>query len=468
VTHTSTDPSAADGRFRRGVAVTIAVLIVACAVVAGLNYLQGPKLNSATIDTDQVVSLSGQQLRLFANQPIAEVTADQVRVRPETPFTVSDDGQTTAVTFTGRLRYDTEYRVTVQGVEAASGGRPASFSHSFHTPRAGVMYLDRADPTIAGEGEDRILLAGLSGSGATEVYSARRIQAFARFDRVLAVVTIEDDDSSTLSFVSADGATVERVVLPGTGAITQLSASPKTGLLGFVFTSAGPTPEREFDHTLMTVDFAGKHVVTPAAGLDGSPLSVLSWTFLGDSTSVAALSGDQSVLLFDAAEPGVVTPLGDYLELGSSSPDGAAVVLADYLSYLRYSIEDGAEERLTPPDIGGEPSFGGDIRLLSDGGRVQQVAVYDANSVRYISYLVVVEPDSTRILYGGAESSDSFDGFSLSPNDQYVALTVVPDYGSSVSDSYPADPRATSVTTLVIDVATGKMVRAVAGFDLSW
>jgi len=471
VTHIFTDPVAGMRRFRAGIAAAIVLLVIACCSFVALDYLQGPKLSSATIDGAKAVESSGQQLRMFANQRLGKVTPAQVTISPAAPFTVAADGQTLAVTFTGRLHYDTDYRVTVRDVTGQGTGSVtrSTLSHGFHTPAARVMYLDRADPTVPGDGPDRILSTGLSGSGATTVYSATRIQSFALFPQALAVVTVQDDGTDGLSFVSRDGRITESAVLPGPGTIDLLQSSPRSGFLGFTFTSAGPAADREFDRTLMTVDFAGKHIVSPVVGLDGAPLSVLGWTFLGDGSSIVAQSADQSVLVLDAAKPGTLTPLGVYQALGSSSPDGSSVVLADSLSYLRYSIGDGTETRLEPPAVGGRPSFGGDIRLLPDGRRVQQVVVHDGTAADYVSYLVLAGPGgSVSILFGSADYKGSFDGFSVSPNGQYAALTVIPDYGASVSDSYPVDARATSVTTLFIRISTGRVVRSVEGFDVSW
>jgi hypothetical protein len=75
---------------------------------------------------------------------------------------------------------------------------------------------------------------------------------------------------------------------------------------------------------------------------------------------------------------------------------------------------------------------------------------------------------TSRLLYQTHADTGSIEGFSVSPNEQYVAIETIPDLGSRVSDGYAIEPRATSITTMIVDVATGKIVRGFEGFDVAW
>ena len=75
--------------FRRALALTVGILVALCAVFLTLGYLQGPKLSSAQVDPRGVVEQSGQQVRLFANQAVAQVAPSQVTVAPAVDFTVA-------------------------------------------------------------------------------------------------------------------------------------------------------------------------------------------------------------------------------------------------------------------------------------------------------------------------------------------------------------------------------------------
>ncbi len=476
MTHTSTEPASRTDtrRFRRGIIATVVILAVLCAAFLVLTSGQGPKLSSATVDTRQVVSQADQQLRLFANQNVAKVTAAEVSVSPAAPFTVTSQGQVIAVQFSQRLDYGTRYTVSVNGITSQYQTVRSDLSYSFTTAAASIYYLQRADPAQGADQLDNIIRTGVRGSARTIVYSTKHIQEFTVFPAVLAVVTLNDDHTDSLSLVSlSNSAQIEHLVLPTAGTIQKLQSEPDVGVLGFVFTSAGDHAGLEFANDLMTVDLTALHTVTPVLGLNGTPLSVLDWLFLSGTTSVVAQAYDQSVLLIDPKKPSSSTPLGVYAALEGSAPDGKSIVVADVFSRILLTIATGKTQRLETHQVGDAKTYGGDLELLGDGtASVQQVAVVDTGSGQYASYLIyqsgAVGTGKTRILFGGKDYKGSIDGFSVSPNGQYVAANVVPDYAMSVSDGYFVNPRATSITTVFIDIATGNIVRSVAGFDQAW
>jgi hypothetical protein len=472
VTHTSTDVAASPDtrRFRNGIIATVVVLALVCAGLVVLSYGQGPKLSSATVDTTQVVRQADQQVRLFANQNVAKVRSSQVSVSPSTPFTVTSSGQAIAVQFSERLHYATRYTVTVRNVSSIYAKVTGDLGYSFTTAPASLYYLDRADPTQAGQTDDSIIRTGLAGSASKIIYSARHIQEFTVFPAVLAVVTLNDDHTDSLSLVSIANPThIEHLLLPTAGTIDKLQAEPDVGVLGFVFTSAGGSADPEYSSDLMTVDLTALHTVTPVLGLDGKPLSVLDWLFLSGTTSVVAQAYDQSVLLIDPKKPSASTPLGVYASLEGSSPDGKSIVVADVFSRILLTIATGKTTRLETHQVGGSKTYGGELQLLGNGvASVQQVAVLDDATGEYGSYLIYQDGDAARILFGGADYKGSIDGFTVSPNGQYVAANVVADYATAVSDGYFINPKATSITTDFIDVSSGAIVRSVAGFDESW
>lgn len=472
MSHTSTDPAepASDRPFRRTLAITISALVVLVAVFAGLNYFQGPKLSSGRVDAERVVAQAGQQLRLFANQTITAVTKSHVTVSPATPFTVNSTGAVIAVQFSDRLRYGTKYSVRVADVATAFQPRVSTFDYSFTTAPAQVYYLDRADPSTGAGRLDSIVRTGLRGSQRTVVYSAAHIQQFVVFAQAIAVTTLGEDGTSALSLVGMSSRLTEQIPLPGPGTIDELQGERDAGLLGFVFTSSGPAADRAYSSTLMTVDLAGAHTVDPVRDLASKPLNVRSWVFLGGGSSIVAQSSDLTVLLIDAVKAGRPVPLGQYTALGRSSPDGKTIVVSDVFGEIAYSLADGTETRLPSLPLAGAMTYGGDLALLGSGtARVQQVVVFDATtSGRFQSYVLSEIGSEARILFQTKGNNGSIEGFSVSPNGQYLAVNVIPDYASSISDGYAVDPQSTSISTVFIDIASGNVVRSVAGFDESW
>ena len=477
MSHISTESDAptggearADKPFRRSLAITVTGLVILVAMFAGLNYLQGPKLSSGSVDAGRVVAQAGQQLRLFANQSIVGVSKKQVSVSPAAPFTVSTSGAVIAVQFSDRLSYGTKYSVRVADVANAFQPRVSTFDYAFTTAPAVVYYLVRADPAAGVGHADSIVRTGLRGNERTIVYSAPRIQQFVVFAQAIAVTTLADDGTSSLSLVGLASKLVEQIQLPGPGTIDQLRGELDAGLLGFVFTSAGPPAAREYSSVLMRIDLTGSHAATPVLDLAAKPLVVLGWTFLGGSTSIVAQGSDQTVLLIDAAKSGRPVPLGQYTELGRSSPDGTTIVVSDAYGKIAYSLADGAQTRLPSLPIAGASTYGGDLALLGRGtARVQQVAVFDAvTGGKFQSYLVYESGTTSRVIYQTKGDAGSIEGFSISPNGQFLAVNVIPDYASSVSDGYPVDAKSTSISTVFVDIASGAVVRSVEGFDESW
>jgi hypothetical protein len=142
----------------------------------------------------------------------------------------------------------------------------------------------------------------------------------------------------------------------------------------------------------------------------------------------------------------------------------------DVYGPIAFSLADGTETRIPSLPIAGASTYGGDVVLLGKGtARVQQVAVFDsATGGKYQSYLVYENGPSARVLYQTKDDAGSIEGFSVSPNGQFVAVNVIPDYANSVSDDYPVDAQSTSISTVFIDIASGAVVRSVEGFDESW
>ena len=152
--------TSSDGRaFTRAFWWTTAVTAGVAAVFLLLGAMQGPKLSTAQVDSVRVTEQAGQQLRLFANQPLSEIAADQVSVEPAVPVQVTVRGELIALQFERALDYDTEYTVTVSDVASPSRSATSDFVHTFRTAPGSFVYIDR------GESVDEVLIADVAGTG---------------------------------------------------------------------------------------------------------------------------------------------------------------------------------------------------------------------------------------------------------------------------------------------------------------
>jgi hypothetical protein len=450
-------PSTSSG-FRRTFTALVVVLALLCAGFAALGYVQGPKLSSAQVDTEQVTVRSGQQLRLFVNQPLSTVDPDDVTITPSAEFTVTTSGAVVAVQFEQPLLYDARYVVEVDGVTSQFDDQGSTLSYQFTTGSQPLYYLDRGETT------DDIVRTEARGVERTVVYSAPRIQEFALLGTTAAVSVDQGDGTSALSLVSFEDGGAEPLALPTPGVIENLHAADDGVTIGFAFSSA----DGAFDDTLMTLNLDLGRDIVPVPGLDGTPLTVSNWLFVPGGVTLAAHNrDDDSVLLVDTAS-GLVTPLGSFASLESLSTDGTRLGVTNAFGNVVLSITDLSDVEFAPSPIYGVMPLPGEFRLMRGKNLVQHVVLVDYEANVFENLLVADDGSSSRELLRTVDHGGSIGDFSVSPNDQYVAVEVVPNVASSVSDGYAVNDRSTSVTTVIIDLTSGNQVKSLAGFDLQW
>lgn len=464
MSRTSSESTAAAGRpdaaFRTTFTATVVILLVLCAAFLGLTLLQGPKLSSAQVDATRAIEQSGQLLRLFANQPVSTVEAEQVTIEPAIPFTVETSGEVVAVTFGQPLRYNTEYVVTVAGVTSTTGEQESTWDYRFATSAPFVYYLDRGDVT------DDVVRTTVSGTDREVVWSAPKIQVFGVMGESLAIVSLTPDNTSTLSLIDPKTNAIEQITLPADGAISNFAVADTGDQLAFDFTSKEALPGADYLRTLMRLDLAVGREPVAVTALDSTPLSVLDWMYVPGSTDIIAQDGDQTVLRVDAA--GTILPLGQYPQLDHVSIDGSVLTVADMFGSLALTLDDLEEERIAPSPLDGQETFGGELELLPDGTRVQKVIIPSPDGGRFESFLAVDDGESARVVYQTVRNEGSIERFTLSPNGQYAAIEVVPNVAASEPDGYFLNARARSITTVIVDLSTGALVRSVDGFGWLW
>ena len=457
--------------FRRALTAVLLTLGLVCAVFAALGYFRGPQLSDARVDVTAVTAQPAQQLRLFTNQAVATVDAADVTIEPAAPFTVSTDADAITVQFDDRLANATDYSVRVDGVTSPYENVESTIDYSFTTSQASFYYLDRADPTTGSDDQDQIIRAGVSDGRRESVVRATQIQDYAVVDDLVVVATLINNTSSAVTIVDPDSGATEELQLPGTGTVDLVEGSSGAGLVGFTFSSLqsadGGVPE--FLQTLYFVDLAGSHELQPVVGLGGEPLDVLTWHLVPGTSRAVVQAVDQSVLVVDLAGRAPSVPLGSYAEVGRISPDGATVVVGDIYGEYALTIADRTKTPLPIAAVDGIVPYGGDLQLLAGGkARVQQVAIFDDATGRFSSHIVYQNDDASRTLYEKTDQKGSIETFEVSPNGQYLAVTTIPDVAASVIDGYFVDAASTSVSTILVDVASGAVLGSVDGFDVSW
>lgn len=452
-------------RFVRTFWWLVGTLVVACGVFLAIAVFQGPKLTDGQVDTTAVIQRPDQQVRLFFNQDLLEVDPGQVTVTPATAFSVTTSGDLVTLQFDVPLRYATEYTVRLEGVRSAALPQPSSTEFAFTTASPRPLYLDRSDPA---RGEpDQIVRIGLTGSDRETVYSAPGIESFAVTGQVLAVSSAVGDGTSRLQLVSlADGA-VEDIRLPEPGTVTDLAAADTGSVLAFTFTPVERGDDVLGGREVLVLDLEAGRVLTPVGDLGGDPLPVTAWQFVPGSTSIVAQGIEQTTFLVASAAGSVPAPLGRFAEIVSISRDGSSMLARDALGAVIVSLTDGSQERFEPSLIQGGRPFIGQAEVLGNGDVIEKAAL-QTNDGRFVVIVAVDDGTEGRVLYQTPDLAGSIEDFTVSPNGQYVAIEVVPVIADSVSDGYAVDPRSTTITTVLVEIETGLIVRSVEGFALLW
>lgn len=453
-------------RFERSFWILVASLVVVAAVFLLLGSLQGPKLSSAVVDPARVVEQPGQQLRLFANQPLRDVSVNQVTVTPAVEISVAVEGEVLIVQFESRLRSGTEYLVDVQDVAAMSRDATADFAHRFTTPGASVVYIDR------GETRDDVLRAPIDGAGRGEVvHVASGIQHVAPVEQVIVVARDAPRGTSVLEVVSEEGV-VQQVALPSGVRVDRLVVPPIGALVGLVLTTvSGEVDDADvlLDRTLAVVDLAADTPVEIVTSLDGAPISARDAEFLPDGASLIVHTLEQTLVRVDVGEPTVSLPVGQMPEMYALSTDGTRVTGADAFGGIALELATAIESRLDPSLLDGELVFGGEAILTDSELRVQKVGILN-DATGAVRVLLVADDGSgaSRTLFRTIDDRGSIGAFSVSPNNQFVAVEVTPSVTDAVADARPVNGRPTSITTMIIDIESGALVRALEGFAPQW
>jgi hypothetical protein len=359
------------------------------------------------------------------------------------------------VRFEQPLRYDAEYRVSVADVTSASLTQPSTLEYRFSTPSPAFLWLDRGEPV------DAILRSTLDAAGGERVFEAAGIQEFAVSGSILAVTTAEGR-ASRLDLVSLTDGAVERILLPQGTVVQRLGVAGGSLVLTLADAEAGPGAGVE---TLYTLDLQRSRDPVPVIGIDGEPLTVLGWEAVPGTGDLLALGIDRTLLRIGAA--GAV-PLGRFQDLISVGVDGTTAVVDDSAGRLLLRLADGTTEPLVLSPVEGQQLPAGDIRVLADGTTVAKALLIDDTGTRFSPIMVHDDGTTGAVVYRTVDDRGSIGEFTLSPNGQLLVAEVVPDNALATPDGAMVEPRATSVTTVIVDARTGSPVRSLDGSGLLW
>ncbi|WP_284988448.1 hypothetical protein [Arthrobacter sp. efr-133-TYG-120] len=348
------------------------------------------------------------------------------------------------------------------------------------TPAAFSLYTLQRDTGKDNSGlkkPDTILGSSLSGSDqGTVILSAPRIQEYAALPSALAVVTVNDDNTSSLEMVPLTGGPPSLVPLPSLGTVANLHAAGSNHLIGFTFTASSATGQ--YWKTLFVYD-VDKPSSAPWAvqGIHG-PVTATDWRFVPGAATLVAQADDQSIFLIDPLDSGKVSPLGTHAGiLGFPGTNELAVsdpglrVGVDPPRYSTINLSNGA---LTPATLAGgaapennqsaTTTVGQPVVLDGSGQFAQVVRKFDAG--KETSLVNLTDRNGSRVLYRPDAAWSRILDTCVSPASDYLAVeTAAPQYAG---DQYPVRPEPTPMRTDLVDLKSGTVVKSVPGFLPSW
>src|SRR5690606_18160733 len=96
------------------------------------------------------------------------------------------------------------------------------------------------------------------------------------------------------------------------------------------------------------------------------------------------------------------------------------------------------------------------------------VFVSSADGGSHTEYLVVDDGATARPVFGSPDSLGNILSFSVSPNGQFAAVETNPNTRESVYDGFITNAKPVIVTTSIVGLATGEVVRSFPGFGVDW
>jgi hypothetical protein len=450
-------------RFRRSFVTVVAVFgLISSAALAGYA-LQGPRLREATVDVVRAVSQPQTLLRLDADRPLDPAANYRVEIVPDIPHQVRVEGPSLAVVFDRALRYGTTYEVTISGVREEGGFAQSTWQHEFVTPVANLWFLDRD----SGGGMDRILRVSTGSEPPQVLYEAPGIALFTPVGSAVVVVTEAAGGDTGMLLVEPVTRRAETILLPRDTDIVDLFAPASGTRVYFTLRSRGS--DTTYDRTLFSFDTAGSRTPTVVSDLSGKAIrATKAFSVPGDDRLIVWVD-DVSVEQVNMTTGLVLPIMSEAQELWGVSTDGRSIVAVDVGGTVAVNIDDLSEQRLPVGPIGGRQAFEGDTYLTASGFSVAKLAVSNQAGTEFTSLLAIVNSEgAVSVLYRTPGDEGSIGRFRVSPNDQYVAIEVVPNLASQVLDGRQLAPRDTAITTVVIDIDRALVVRSVEGFWPVW
>jgi hypothetical protein len=437
---------------------TVALSVVMILSITALLSFSPPRVRFVEIEEDSLVRTVNNRVVFHLNQQVELVQKSQIGISPMVDYTTRTEGDMVTIDFSEPLKSDTEYRIKIQDVTSKINGDRTTVDRVFKTSRLQVAYIQRGNVSsdlgyVDVKMPDRVVLASIDGTLATEIFQADKIDQIVAVGDRLAATTVDEDSTHQVVLIDKSG-NHEQLVLPMNSRLSDLKASKDGSILGFRFADNPSTNPKLAVYNLLEDSF----FYPLSAG--GEEFSVVDWALSNDGSVLALQDDDSNVWLSNMSVEEPLVYVGKYTLINGFSGDSRSLLLSNERSTSVYKLQDGTTEKLEIEDAESYP----EIRAFegSDGYFVQRIAYIDAED-EFLSTLSKAESGAEeKILLRSNTLTTTVLGYILSPNDQYVAVELS-DMTSALFDDYPTLRRPTNTIIRMIDTFSGDDIAEIRG-----
>lgn len=445
----------------RTLAITLITLLSVVIVGVGAwSMLQGPQLRDVQSDEQSLHQRAGAFVALRSDRAIEPIDLDQVRITPDAPFALEDDGLSIRLTFDQPLLANTEYLVEVTGVTPAGLGQEGSWSTTFTTGGFDFVFLREV-------GDTREVHRAVPGAPGTDVlYRAPGIVSVTPVASVLAVVR-EVSDETWLELVDPSTGVAERIVVPPGLEIVDL-ANASWGTTLVTIANVTERPGGSVFGALVLIDVLGDRTPVVVEGISGDPLSVRSVAVSPQSGEILVWQKNQELVRFNPLTS-VVLPVGTAGELWGFDALGSQALYVDGLGTLSQNLSTGELTRVPRGEFEGISLRHQKFALAPSGLRLHRAQLPGLGEGD--PYSIVTREDSEGIhtlVTGSLDTPGSIGNIALSPNGQFLLVEVNPESSPLGYQGLTAEQIAAGTVIRVVDLGKNTVVGEFPGFGFVW
>lgn len=449
--------------------LTVTLVLLAAGLTVA-NAVQGPRVQSSSVDVVRASSSAGQRWIVDLDQPVVPETVE-LTITPDVDHRLDVEGRRLTVRLQRPLDLATVYtlRIVVTGSLTGAAG---DVSEQVVTPPAETFLLHRPARSRSGAA-DSVLRTDVSTGTQETVFRGIGVEQLAAAAPYLAVVqhdpaTQEVGSLRLVDLAASPDAGDPRAAPPAQAArpdvtaavLAQLHASGPGGVFGYVATlDDRSNGDRHELHVLDPVTRRNSVVLGP----DGQPIDPQTWRFVPGTTQIVVQAWDAQVWIADPWNRQPLRPLGSHNLVDGFVAGTRELLVEDQNSLLGLDLASGRRRTITRAALPAGHTVYESWEVQSPDPRPVVLAAPGPGDTGPTLTLVLGE--DPRPVWSVSDGS-TIEWTCRSANGQFLTLDVAPP--RAVADDYEIAPGLLGTSTVVIDTHTRQVSRPAQGSMPTW